>query len=486
MVRSLMKSITLSLLLVALTPLAVLARGEEVQTQGGTGSLLLDEGQSSWSELSREVEARLESMQPRLDSLESLKRPLNKEERAELAGAYEELQPLVQELRERRDEASEAQLQAAQPARDIYTRIEVLLEETQTFAAPEEARNAPKIETMISHFAVYGSLRGRAFLNEEGETTLDDSTSRVGLRGQLNVSKTYEFFARGEIGTNLVGDVTRFLIGGDPGTEGGSENVAIPLRLAFVGFDGPEGRVSFGKQWSTYYDVAVFTDQAPFFGGAASGTYAAGTDGGVSGTGRADQALQYRFAISHFKFGLQAQIRNETDNDQSVADTWGISTNYQFDEGITLGAAFNQVRDGVLDPEPEQPKLGDQALILGARWQNETSYCAATYTDFENHEKDDQQRFFSGHGWEVFADYEFGNGIGVGGTYNYQKPESDHPGQYKLDFLSVGASYFLGKSWRFYLLYKFDNSRTSDGSDLGQDTLGAAVFYNFSWGFAPF
>lgn len=86
--------------------------------------------------------------------------------------------------------------------------------------------------------------------------------------------------------------MTRFLIGGDPGTQEDSDNVALPLRLAFVGFEGPQGRVSFGKQWSTYYDVAVFTDQAPFFGGSASGTYNAGTDGGVSGTGRANQALQ--------------------------------------------------------------------------------------------------------------------------------------------------------------------------------------------------
>lgn len=224
----------------------------------------------------------------------------------------------------------------------------------------------------------------------------------------------------------------------------------------------------------------------PFFGGTASGTYAAGTDGGISGTGRANQALQYRFAISHFKFGLQTQIRNETDNDQSFADTWGISTNYQFDEGVTLGVAFNQVRDGVVDPEPEQPKLGDQALILGARWQNEKNYYAVTYANFENHEKDDEDRFFTGLGWEVYAEHEFSNGLTAGATYNYQKPESHHPGDFKLEFLSVGAGYHLGESWKFFLLYRFDNSRMSDGTDLGQDSLGAAVFYNFSWGFAPF
>lgn len=46
--------------------------------------------------------------------------------------------------------------------------------------------------------------------------------------------------------------------GGDPGTGEGSENVTIPLRLAFIGFEGFAGRPTFGKQWSVYYYVAVF------------------------------------------------------------------------------------------------------------------------------------------------------------------------------------------------------------------------------------
>jgi hypothetical protein len=249
-----------SLLIAVLVWASLPLWGQSEEAQGGTSSLNSDEGQRSWIEVFREVQAELEAMEPRLEELESLGRPLNEEENAELTGAYRRLKPQVHELRERRDEATEQELKEAQSSRDIYSRIEALLEQAHAFAAPEEARNAPQIETMISDFAVYGSLRGRAFLNEAGETTLDDSTSRIGIRGQLDVSKTYEFFGRGEFGSNLVGNVAEFLVGGDPGTEEGSEDVAFPLRLAFIGFDGPQGRVSFGKQWSTYYDVAVFSD----------------------------------------------------------------------------------------------------------------------------------------------------------------------------------------------------------------------------------
>jgi hypothetical protein len=167
-------------------------------------------------------------------------------------------------------------------------------------------------------------------------------------------------------------------------------------------------------------------------------------------------------------------------------DTWGVSANYQFNEGVTLGAAFNRVLDGVLDPPPEKPILDDRSLLAGVRWQNKTNYYAITFTDFENHERDDEGRIFSGQGWEAYADHTFSNGFGVGGTFNYQVPTTDTRGDYKIEFLSVGGSYHLGNNWKFYLIYKFDNGRKSDGTPLGEDTLGAAVFYNFSWGFAPF
>lgn len=441
---------------------------------------------ASWSELMTGVESTLAGLEPRIAEYETRKEPLTKPEREELLAVFNSVQPAMKQLRERKEEASDAEEAELEAVADLVRRIEQVLQKSQAFAAPEEARDAPQVETMITDFAFYGSLRARGFTDFAGEATFDDSTSRLGIRGQLDLGKDYQFFGRVEFGTNIVGEVTNFLIGGDPGTEEGSENVAVPLRLAFVGFEGPTGRATFGKQWAVYYDVAVFTDQAPFFGGSASGTYAAGTDGGISGTGRADQALQYRFSRGLFKFGLQAQIRSLTVNDQSFADTWGASVNYQFKEGVTLGAAYNEVRDGVIEPEPEQPKVGDRAAILGVRWQNDRNYYAVTYTDFRNHEKDDMDRFFSGTGWEVYADRDITNRLGVGGTWNYQVPGSDHPGDYKVDFLSLGLSYDLGKKWKFFLIYKFDNSQKSDGTPLGEDTLGVAVFYNFSLGFSLF
>ena len=66
-------------------------------------------------------------------------------------------------------------------------------------------------------------------------------------------------------------------------------------RLGFFGVDTDKyGSLSYGKQNSTHYDITSYTtDRFNVFGGISTATYVAGTDGGQSGTGRADQTILY-------------------------------------------------------------------------------------------------------------------------------------------------------------------------------------------------
>ena len=189
MMRELRQISVLCVLVWSLVPASTIAQDEQ-ETPGslGTGELLLDEDKPTWSELYAVVMAQLQSLEPRLEELESLSRPLNKEEKEELAATYDRLKSQFDELRDTREEAIEQQLQDAEPSRRILTRIEVLLEKTRTFAAPEEARNAPQVESMISNFAFYGSIRARGFSHGDGERTLDDSTS-VSVPGSPPIRK---------------------------------------------------------------------------------------------------------------------------------------------------------------------------------------------------------------------------------------------------------------------------------------------------------
>ncbi len=82
-------------------------------------------------------------------------------------------------------------------------------------------------------------------------------------------------------------------------------------RLGFFGVDsGKFGRLTFGKQNSTHYDIASYTtDRFNVFGGQSTATYVAGTDGGQSGTGRADQTILYHLNFAKiFDFGAQGAV----------------------------------------------------------------------------------------------------------------------------------------------------------------------------------
>ena len=74
------------------------------------------------------------------------------------------------------------------------------------------------------------------------------------------------------------------------------------------------------------------------FGGRGSATYNSGTDGGTTGTGRADQAMIYRNDIGAFSFGLQLQARSTTNN--YFIDGYGISASYNLTKELKIGTAY--------------------------------------------------------------------------------------------------------------------------------------------------
>ena len=202
------------------------------------------------------------------------------------------------------------------------------------------------------------------------------------------------------------------LSGGDPGAPIGQGSQAVFSRLGYVGLDTGIGSFAWGKQWSAYYDVAVFTDQFPLWSGAAAGAFAAGTDGGVSGTGRSEQALQYREARGPVSVALQMQSRASSPNDRSWVDVWGASGVVGKAQGLSLGAAYNEVRDGVASPNPNQPQLGDKAAIFGLRYRADRFYAATTLAISEQHEVDDLGRRFDATGFELALRYHATDALG--------------------------------------------------------------------------
>src|SRR5262245_24549154 len=327
----------------------------------------------------------------------------------------------------------------------------------------------------------YGSLRALTAVDTDGHTEVRNISSRLGLRGEKDLFKGISAFGRWEVRVNLVAnDRAILLVDGDPGTPIGQGAQAVFSRLGFVGIATKIGNFSWGKQWSPYYDIAEFSDQLVVFSGFASGAFPAGTDGGISGTGRAERALLYRGAWGPVAVGLQAQNRSLTIENRDFADAWAASLILGRQTGFAIGAAFNKVRDGVEFPTLNESQHGDQAAIFGARYRGNRFYAGATFALLKQHEVDDFGRRFDGNGFEVALRGNLTERLWLEGAYNDLSPGSDHPGDFRTRFGATNLVYGFSEASRVFLGFKLEGSRASDRRpDFRHSIIAAGMNYTF-------
>ena len=393
---------------------------------------------------------------------------------ARLAGLQQEVQQL------RTQPLAAAQAPAAAPA-PVPKDQNVLVQHAVAGEPPEDAilegpaDDLPRIRSVDA----YGSLRVAAALDSDGNREIRNNSSRLGLRGEKKLTDTITAFGRAEVGLNLVANDRVILGGGDPGAPIGQGSQVVWNRLGFVGLGTRIGAFSWGKQWSAYYDVAAFTDQSPIWGGSASGAFAAGTDGGIAGTGRAEKALQYREAKGPVSVALQMQSRATSPNDQAWVDVWGASAVIGRAHGLSVAAAYNEVRDGVANPTPNQPQLGDKAALFGLRYRKGPWYAAGIFSVSEQHEADDLGRRFDGQGFELWLRYHVREHLSIGVGYNDLRPESGHPGDFRLSYGLGTVTYDFGIGSRVFFTLRLEDSRRSDGSEGRNSAFATGLNFTF-------
>ncbi|MGB5329448.1 MAG: hypothetical protein WBO58_14595, partial [Gammaproteobacteria bacterium] len=249
--------------------------------------------------------------------------------------------------------------------------------------AHEHSRLVEKLGKVIrvpDEFRLYGSARIRYRETDSG-SFWGDGGSRFGLSGRWQFKPKLWLFGRGEAGVNLLDTADLIYNRGDrpPGSKLGDE---LFLRLAYLGVETPDVMLTAGKNWSTYYRVSSFTDRFQGTGASASGTFNAGTDGGYTGTGRADGVFQTRGLVNAFKplsvlkqLNLNGQIQHgqpiPTVPDKSYETTIGLSSVLETHQGVAVGLAYNYANIDSADlAELNAVGIdGDAtAAIIGARW----------------------------------------------------------------------------------------------------------------------
>ena len=147
-------------------------------------------------------------------------------------------------------------------------------------------KTAPERTTGID---LYGSIRVRC-RGQEGSREWQDGGSRAGADLEWQFRPKSYLYARFEAGFNVLTPIKNLTNPGENVEEEFEDTVFT--RLWYAGLDSPVVNAVAGKNWSTYYKVSGFTDRFMGTGGSASGTYNAQSDGGPTGSGRADDRFR--------------------------------------------------------------------------------------------------------------------------------------------------------------------------------------------------
>jgi predicted porin len=347
-------------------------------------------------------------------------------------------------------------------------------------------------QNYFGSFQPYGSIRTIVGLSGD-QAEVQDNATRVGIN--FSTLGPVKIFAVTEWGVNLVQSETQFNVGATTSrgfnTLNSVTNPVFGARLGYVGVDaGALGRLSFGKQNSTHYDIAGYTtDRFNVFGGQASATYVGGTDGGITGTGRADEAVLYTNKFAKIlEIGAQGQFRGA--NTPQAFDGFGFSLQATVLPGLKIGGSYNRtyfndasVRTQ-LHADRDYWSVGGKGtwriLEYGVVWTRQRNGDFAFVPDPKG--VDTIPVSFSASGVEIYSRFKFGKFALVGGFIDYI-PRDLSPlinPDFKTRYGILGAEWHISPSGYVYFESRFGDSKDAEGRNVSN--AGAIGFrYDFSW-----
>ncbi|KNG36900.1 porin [Escherichia coli] len=334
---------------------------------------------------------------------------------------------------------------------------------------------------------LYGKVAGLHYFSDDAGSDGDMSYARIGFKGETQIADQFTGYGQWEY--NLQAN----------GTEGDGDNSATRLAFAGLGF-GQNGTFDYGRNYGVVYDIEAWTDMLPEFGG---DTYA-GADNFMNG--RTNGVATYRNngffgQVDGLNFALQYQGNNEGSGDgflfgqegsgsgdgrklsKENGDGYGMSTSYNFDFGLSFGAAYSNSdrTDEQTKPDFHNTRAGDrnditaggetaEAWTVGAKYDANNVYLAAMYAETRN---------MTGYGdanaianktqnFEVVAQYQFDFGLrpsiaylqskgkDLGGWAHDGNGDPRYTNKALVKYVEVGATYYFNKNMSTYVDYKIN------------------------------
>lgn len=360
---------------------------------------------------------------------------------------------------------------------------------------------------------LYGKVDGLRYFSDDAGSDGDQTYARVGFKGETQINDMLTGYGQWEY--NIQAN----------GTEGDKGDSWTRLAFAGLGF-GQNGTFDYGRNYGVVYDVEAWTDMLPEFGG---DTY---TQTDVYMLGRTNGVATYRNKgffgqVDGLNFALQYQGNNEGSSlgqegsgnsegrklAKENGDGFGMSTSYDFDFGLSLGAAYSasdrtdeQVARGYQDGMNHRNNYAGgetaEAWTVGAKYDANNVYLAAMYAETRN-----MTYYGGGNGegnggianktqnFEVVAQYQFDFGLRPSIAY-LQSKGKDLGGQEVsrgnwryvdkdlVKYVDVGMTYYFNKNMSTYVDYKInlldeDDSFYESNGIATDDIVAVGLVYQF-------
>jgi predicted porin len=337
---------------------------------------------------------------------------------------------------------------------------------------------------------------GFATVNDTHETSVVNDLSQMRFNFERQERNGWTAFARSEWGINLVTSENSLTLDSDGKLAAAKSEDFINNRLGFVGMTNDKwGSLTFGKQWGAYYDVAGTTDLPNVFAGYSVGAYALG-DGGITGTGRADSAFQYRNDFGPLNIVLQyAALANgtfENENDKlSIDNSYGAAATYHLTDKLSLLAGFNR-GDITGHIGADNIDATNKIVGIGAMYGEYYHYAdgheaKGLYVGFNAHKSENNEQvngdFYDSTGAELMVAYQYENGFVPMFVLTYQDLNTDETtaikGDWTRQFAMIGVHYRYSNYTVMFAEAKLDYSSMDDATQEAGEDNGFAVGINY-------
>jgi predicted porin len=245
-------------------------------------------------------------------------------------------------------------------------------------------------------------------------------------------------------------------------------------RLSYISLIYHNESIVIGKYWSTYYDIASFTDYFMAFGAQASGAFNNLSDGGDSGTGRPDRVIQIKTKHDRYKIKLQFQPTHLAPENIDTEYQYSLSSSiiYKYSDYLYIGASIAYAKfDNITEHMADIGIDGnDQSYILGFTYKRDRYSINSIVSYTKNHMNDDLGIYFDSIGTELYLQYDISDSIRIAGGSNIMLPTSgDYLGSYSIKTNILSLQYTFGAKTYDDLIYievSTPRGRLSNGDTL--------------------